>query len=507
MFLMKLARRRLAFFLFALTINSSTLAAQESDEKLKHPQNDLYCDFIFANDASTLELPISNGKYSVSLIVGDEDYLLDNIKIVAEGFSIGPGFDTMAGQFSFFDQFGSSQTPTFFEVEINDGGLTLELSGGRRGPKKRWVLNQMTIRSIPNTTENKETSSAELCYDFGTLRSPIQAGYIGISPEKPGPFTFSKNVTAADRKIIKGVFSDRFSKCELSTSSQKYGERTFHYRLYEPQTQNRQEPPQRSQRDLKYPLVVWLHGYGDGGSNNESQIRWLKPFFFDTGLTDKYAFYIVAAQCPPDDRKWTNEQSTIEPTQTEDMADICKLIIDKTINEFPIDDRRIYLLGISSGGTGVWNVAGKYPDTFAAVMPVASGPANPDILKNIGSVPVWAFHNQRDWKVPPEAVRNSVNTVNWSGGNAYLSEFDGEGHIANPFYRSELEAGDWLFSKRRGDFAWWLPPGEQPSHWTLGSFVELVWPKYRIPLLVAATVCLVWSRSRSKRKKKTDAAP
>lgn len=324
-----------------------------------------------------------------------------------------------------------------------------------------------------------------------------------MTSSSPSLFEFSNDVTSADKKVITGVFADRFTPLKFSASCDTYGDRAIHYRLYEPATVKRFPHPNR--RDVAYPRIVWLHGFGDGGSNNnQSQIRWLKRFLFDTGLADQYSFYFLAVQCPPDDRYWTNSRSSINPDQIQDMADICKLITDETIADFPIDPDRVYLMGLSSGGTGAWNMAGKYPETFAAVVPISSTAGDQKMLANIGSVPVWAFGNQDDEVAPPEAVIQNVSIVNEHGGNAHFTVFEDAGHIAYPFRYSELEFGDWLFSKRRGDFAWWLPPGSRRSQWPLGAIVKFVWPGFRIHLLIAATLCLIGVRWIASRKRKRE---
>jgi predicted peptidase len=72
-------------------------------------------------------------------------------------------------------------------------------------------------------------------------------------------------------------------------------------------------------------------------------------------------------------------------------------MIDRTLTDFKGDPSRVYLTGLSTGGFGTWYMAGKHPDRFAAVAPVAAF-CHPDMAKPIADakLPLWVFTGGRD---------------------------------------------------------------------------------------------------------------
>jgi len=142
----------------------------------------------------------------------------------------------------------------------------------------------------------------------------------------------------------------------------------------------------------EYPLVVYLHGGGECGNDTTLVLK-------NNGAVDfaapewqaKHPCYIVAPQCP-EGMSWTSEENV-------------KLVIksiESLAGQYPIDNNRIYLTGIAMGGEGTWHLITKYPDVFAAAMPVC-GAGVPKDLSSAKSLPVWAFHAADDPVVPVSA--------------------------------------------------------------------------------------------------------
>jgi predicted esterase len=72
-------------------------------------------------------------------------------------------------------------------------------------------------------------------------------------------------------------------------------------------------------------------------------------------------------------------------------------MVDRTMREFGGDARRVYLTGLSYGGFGVWDLAAKHPEKFAALAPVV-GYGHPKHAAPIAKakLPVWCFSGGRD---------------------------------------------------------------------------------------------------------------
>ena len=188
----------------------------------------------------------------------------------------------------------------------------------------------------------------------------------------------------------------------------------------------------------RYPLVIWLHGAGQSGDDNEAQMGGAPKLWLDEAHQKQGPCFMLAPQCPSRDIGWKNE-----------VADKLLALIADVADHLPIDDTRIYLTGSSMGGSGTWYIAAKYPQVFAAAVPLCGGAdaKNAEILKNI---PFWVFHGDQDDMVPVERSRTMVEAVKKAGGEVInYSELAGEGHgITGVVYpRSDLH--EWLFKQKK----------------------------------------------------------
>lgn len=186
----------------------------------------------------------------------------------------------------------------------------------------------------------------------------------------------------------------------------------------------------------RYPLIIWLHGAGQSGDDNEAQMGGAPKNWVSEAAQGKNACFMLAPQCPSRDIGWKEQVA----------ANLLALIADLTDN-LPIDDARLYLTGSSMGGSGTWHIAAKYPQVFAAAVPLCGGgdAKNAEILKTI---PFWVFHGDKDDMVPVDRSRTMVAAVKAAGGELInYSELAGEGHgITGVVYPRE-DLYDWLFKQ------------------------------------------------------------
>ena len=107
-------------------------------------------------------------------------------------------------------------------------------------------------------------------------------------------------------------------------------------------------------------------------------------------------------------------------------------------------------MGLSMGGYATWELATRYPETYAAAAPIC-GSGDPTHASRLVDMPIWAFHGDADDIVPPERSREMVDAVNNAGGLAILTMYAGVGHGSwVPVFESQ-EVWDWLFAQRRTD--------------------------------------------------------
>jgi len=132
------------------------------------------------------------------------------------------------------------------------------------------------------------------------------------------------------------------------------------------------------------PLILFLHGAGERG-RDVSRIQGQDPFYHANGIVDVEDFpFLVIAPVSPENR-WDPEEV---------IAFLDELLAERRFR-FQIDPNRIYLTGHSMGGFGTFEIACKYPNRFAAIVPVAGG-SHPKNAVKLLSVPIWAFHGDDD---------------------------------------------------------------------------------------------------------------
>jgi poly(3-hydroxybutyrate) depolymerase len=116
--------------------------------------------------------------------------------------------------------------------------------------------------------------------------------------------------------------------------------------------------------------------------------------------------------------------------------------------EFKLDEKRLYVTGLSMGGYGTWDVVQRHPNLFAAAVPVCGG-ADEATAPRIKHLPIWCFHGGADKVVPPERSRNMVAALKKAGATPNYTEYEGVGHNSWDRAYSEPELPRWLFAQKR----------------------------------------------------------
>lgn len=236
----------------------------------------------------------------------------------------------------------------------------------------------------------------------------------------------------------------------------------FPYRLFVP----------RLSESEQCPLLVWLHGRGQAGSDNQQHLC-----VADTLANADCPYFILAVQCPAADPFWSplNSDAAIE-------------ILHKTIREQPVDPSRIYLAGISSGGSGCWDMAMRHPELFAAVVPMSSSGGDVLRAENLVGIPIWAFINEGERK----AVEDIVAAVKRTGGNVHLTVMQAPGHDSwtVPMHNGIME---WVLAQRRGEPCW-TPPTCRSWLW---------WHILTLPCALLVFMRLTWCIEQWRRRRKT----
>ena len=234
---------------------------------------------------------------------------------------------------------------------------------------------------------------------------------------------------------------ERFEEHEFVYTGGPYQDEAFKYRLLKP------EP---LEADKKYPVLLFLHGAGERGSDNRLQLLYLPEQMSQPEYRQKFPCFLIAPQCRPEqmwiNANWGDEKSTMF-TEPSDQMNVATGILDHVLKTYPVDSSRIYLTGLSMGGYGSWDLATRRPDQFAAVAPICGGgdEAHADKLVDI---PIWAFHGDEDEAVPVERTRTMIAAIKKAGGEPKYTELKGVGHNSwTPAYTDPDGLLPWMFEQ------------------------------------------------------------
>ncbi|MCA9047007.1 MAG: prolyl oligopeptidase family serine peptidase, partial [Planctomycetaceae bacterium] len=123
-------------------------------------------------------------------------------------------------------------------------------------------------------------------------------------------------------------------------------------------------------------------------------------------------------------------------------------LLDQLIKTHAIDEDRIYVMGLSMGGYGTWDLLARHPEKFAAGVPICGGGDEKQAAK-IKEMPIWVFHGDADTAVKVERSRNMVAAIKEAGGKPKYTEYPGVGHNSWTPAINEPEILPWLFSQKR----------------------------------------------------------
>lgn len=183
--------------------------------------------------------------------------------------------------------------------------------------------------------------------------------------------------------------------------------------------------------EKEWPLIFFLHGAGERG-DSLALVKKHGPLKMAEQQAD-FPFIVVAPQCP-EGRWW--------------YASELKVLLDKVISNYRVDQERVYLTGLSMGGYGSWEMAMRYPHMFAAVAPVCGG-GNPEQVCRMQKLPVWNFHGAKDPVVPLAASEQMVYALQDCGTEVRFTVYPEVEHEAwEPAY-SNPELYSWFLEHKR----------------------------------------------------------
>ena len=173
----------------------------------------------------------------------------------------------------------------------------------------------------------------------------------------------------------------------------------------------------------------------------------------------QYPAFVLFPQCP-EDRYWPTplrpdgfkdgNPFPIDAEISRPLA-LVKELLDRTMAEYPVDPRRVYVMGLSMGGMGTFDLVCRYPDLFAAAIPICGGIHTGRLEKLVTSTKFRIYHGDSDSVVPVEFSREAYLALKKAGIEAEYIEFPGIDHGSwNPAF-SQSDYFSWLFGQRKPD--------------------------------------------------------
>ncbi|CUH96027.1 hypothetical protein P22_2115 [Propionispora sp. 2/2-37] len=286
-------------------------------------------------------------------------------------------------------------------------GIYVADKSGKAVQQGRYAVIEMEIG--PDIT-----LGSPLNFDVKTMRNNwVQCDYT-IIQEKDVPAVKGKitglKVTKTAGNIRPDIDMFRFGAAEHDGI-------TLHYASYEPEG------------SAKHPLIIWLHGMGEGGTDPAIPIAANKANRFADPVLQAYfgGAYVLVPQSPT---FWMDGFQGFGDGTSKYEASLMELIKEYVAEHKNIDEDRIYIGGDSNGGYMTMLMIRDYPDYFAAAFPTCEALKDSLIRdKDIAAMkklPIWFTAAKTDQVVPPaEYVVPTYQRLLAAGAkNVHFSFFD-----------------------------------------------------------------------------------
>lgn len=204
--------------------------------------------------------------------------------------------------------------------------------------------------------------------------------------------------------------------------SKKY---SYHYLKYLPKEYDGKK---------KFPLLLFLHGAGERGSDLEKVTKHGPPKLIKQGK--QFPFVVITPQCPKD--TWWD-------------ANALDAMLDKIIESHAVDESRIYCTGLSMGGFGTWALGSTNPNRFAAFAPICGGGVDRTAFNafEMWKKPVWVFHGDADKVVPLEESERMVKALRRRGGKPKFTIYKGVNHDSWTETYNNPKLYEWFLSHKK----------------------------------------------------------
>ncbi|WP_445731337.1 carboxylesterase family protein [Mariniflexile sp.] len=217
--------------------------------------------------------------------------------------------------------------------------------------------------------------------------------------------------------------------------------------------------PKNFSESKQYPLILFLHGAGERGNDNKTQLVHGSKLFANEKNRDSFPAIVIFPQSPKEGY-WSNvkvdrSKKGLEKYKykkagkpTKSMKLVLSLMEDITSKSY-INKNQIYVGGLSMGGMGTFDILKFKPNLFAAAFPISGGGNPKSVTKYADKVSLWVFHGGNDDVVHPYFSLSMVTALQKKGADVKLTYFENDNHNSWDSAFAEPQLLIWLFSKSK----------------------------------------------------------
>jgi predicted peptidase len=186
----------------------------------------------------------------------------------------------------------------------------------------------------------------------------------------------------------------------------------------------------------EFPVILFLHGAGETGTDGEKQVK----VGLGKAIRDKKQDFPFIAIFPQ------SQKGGWKADSAEGKRAVA--ILDEVLKEYKTDKKRVYLTGLSMGGSGTWSLAAAHPERWAAIAPIC-GSADLKTAEKIKDVPCWSFCGDKDNPKLVENNRSMAKALKAAGSSARYEEYPGVGHNSWDRAYATAELYTWFLKHER----------------------------------------------------------
>lgn len=216
--------------------------------------------------------------------------------------------------------------------------------------------------------------------------------------------------------------------------------------------------PEHYDGSKKYPLILFLHGAGERGNDNEIQLVHGADLFLRQDIRRDFPAIVVFPQCPVNS-SWASFKITTDSSGKRNFALennlppttpmlLLEALVDRLTQDLSIDKKRMYVGGLSMGGMGTFEITRRNPKLFAAAFPIC-GATDPSTAATVKKMSWWIFHGAKDDVVPPQSSTQMAEALRKLKADVRFTLYPEANHNSWDSAFAEKDLLPWMFSKRK----------------------------------------------------------